>query len=510
MASVFKQSYTMKNKSGKRVSKKSKFWYVDFKDADGARKRVKGFRDKAATIQLAAELEKKAELARAGIVDRYAEDRKKPLKQHLEDFYQGLLAKGDTIGYAKQTKYRIEQVINGCKFAMWTDISASKVQRCLADLRNNENGLSAQTSNYYLQSIKQFCRWMVQDGRASESPVVHLTRINAKADRRHDRRALEPDEMRRLLEATIAAPCRYGMEGRERALLYRLAAESGLRRNELQSLTVSSFDFKACMVKVSCSYTKNKKIAEVPLRPDTAAELQSFFAGKMPGVKAFGGTHKQLTKKTAEMLKADLADAGIPYVDDSERYADFHCLRHTTGSLLAASGVHPKVAQSIMRHSDINLTMSLYTHTLRGQESEAVKSLPDLSLPSRESLRASGTKDRPLDTGSSAYKKLAKNSYFDGLQKSSVGTEDRPESPDNGDKNTSHKSLNVTTLGTEKALMSPGDIDSGLNTSGRAQISGQRIKYPDEMKCIDHIILFGDTLRLSSTNRTTTNNCLSS
>lgn len=126
----------------------------------------------------------------------------------------------------------------------------------------------------------------------------------------------------------------------------------------------------------------------------------------MPSVKAFGGTYKRLTNKTAVMLKADLADAGIPYVDDAERYADFHCLRHTTGSLLAAGGVHPKVAQSIMRHGDINLTMSLYTHTLRGQESEAVKNLPDLSLPSKESQKASGTEDKVVETDSSAYKKF--------------------------------------------------------------------------------------------------------
>ncbi|MFC1676781.1 tyrosine-type recombinase/integrase [Planctomycetota bacterium] len=58
---------------------------------------------------------------------------------------------------------------------------------------------------------------------------------------------------------------------------------------------------------------------------------------------------------------------------------DFHSLRHTTGSLLAASGVHPKVAQSIMRHSDINLTVSIYTHLFRGQKSQAVESLPDFS-----------------------------------------------------------------------------------------------------------------------------------
>jgi len=107
---------------------------------------------------------------------------------------------------------------------------------------------------------------MVQDGRASESPVLHLSKTNARTDRRHDRRALEPDEMRRLLEAATAGPKRFGMEGNERALLYRVAAETGLRFKELQSLKVSSFDFKACTVRVSCAYTKNKKMALVPLR----------------------------------------------------------------------------------------------------------------------------------------------------------------------------------------------------------------------------------------------------
>ena len=49
------------------------------------------------------------------------------------------------------------------------------------------------------------------------------------------------------------------------------------------------------------------------------------------------------------------------------------------------------INQSIMRHSDINLTMGIYTHTLKGQESEAVESLPDLSLPSSQSQKATGT-----------------------------------------------------------------------------------------------------------------------
>ncbi len=58
--------------------------------------------------------------------------------------------------------------------------------------------------------------------------------------------------------------------------------------------------------------TKNKKKAVLPLRPDTATELHSFVAGKMPSVQIFN-----MPYKTADMLKADLGAANIPYVDDA-------------------------------------------------------------------------------------------------------------------------------------------------------------------------------------------------
>ena len=83
---------------------------------------------------------------------------------------------------------------------------------------------------------------MVQDQRASESPLEHLKCMNVRIDRRHDRRALDIDEIRRLLEATGAAPKRFGMEGYQRVMLYRLAIETGLRAKELRNLSVSSFN----------------------------------------------------------------------------------------------------------------------------------------------------------------------------------------------------------------------------------------------------------------------------
>ena len=120
-----------------------------------------------------------------------------------------------------------------------------------------------------------------------------------------------------------------------------------------------------------------------------------FLAGKLPMAAAF---NMPSTSITARMLKADLAAANIPYADDQGRVGDFHSLRHTCGTWLAASGAHSKVIQSIMRHSTITLTMDTYGHRLMEKESQALAKLPDLSLPpDSQSLPANGTHDAPMD-----------------------------------------------------------------------------------------------------------------
>jgi len=79
-------------------------------------------------------------------------------------------------------------------------------------------------------------------------------------------------------------------------------------------------------------------------------------------------------------------------------FRDFHGLRHTTESWLAANGVHPDVAQAVMRHSDVNLTMAGCTHTLGGQEAEAVSRLPSLSASTDQAQKATGTDDAEVST----------------------------------------------------------------------------------------------------------------
>jgi hypothetical protein len=189
----------------------------------------------------------------------------------------------------------------------------------------------------------------------------------------------------------------------ERALLYRFAAYTRLRANEIRNLPLSSFDFDSCIVKVKAACGKRRREDILPQREDIAAELQSFVTGKLPNVRVF-----KVPEKRVDMLKEDLAVVKIPYVDNTV-HADFHALRYSIGSLLTASGTHQKNVQSTMRHSDINLTMSGYTHVFIGQESKAVAGLPDLSFSSKEGQKgkSTGTDNNRVDDIHNGPEKLA-------------------------------------------------------------------------------------------------------
>jgi len=179
MASVYKRKYT-KAVDGRKIKKQSKCWHIKYRDAEGIERRVKAFKDKAASQQFAAKLEKEAELARAGVVDRYKKHRKKPLIEHLADFKQSLLDKGCTIDHAGLTHNRVKAILNGCKFVLLSDVQPSRVQRYLAE--SKKAGLSTKSCNYYLTAIKSFFNWMVADQRIGENPLSHLKRQNAQKD----------------------------------------------------------------------------------------------------------------------------------------------------------------------------------------------------------------------------------------------------------------------------------------------------------------------------------------
>ncbi len=70
---IRKKIPTTKNR--KRIYKESAFWYIRHKDINGKWKEKRAYKDKIASTQLMAKLEKKIEQQQAGIIDKYEEDR---------------------------------------------------------------------------------------------------------------------------------------------------------------------------------------------------------------------------------------------------------------------------------------------------------------------------------------------------------------------------------------------------------------------------------------------------
>jgi integrase len=402
---IFRATY--RDKDGKKRTVKK--WWIETKDHLGTIRRFAGHTDEKQTKILGDKIDKlivhrknneppddklsdwltsmesklRIRLVDVGILTPDRATIGKALSENINDYRESLTAREKSQQYIKATINAVRRFAVGCSFNYWMDITAGKVESYLKRLREKENGISYRRSNAYLMAIKMFTYWMIEAGRASESPIRHLKALDVELDRRRNRRALSLDEIRRLLETTTTQPERFGMSGAERSLLYKLAIETGLRANELRTLKVSSFNFENRTVTVEAKNSKRRRKDKLPLRKDMASELQVYFANKLSGVQAF-----RVPYRTADMLKIDLEAAGIPYVDESGRYADFHSLRHATGTLLAASGVQPKVAQTIMRHSTIDLTMNVYAHPQAEQKAQAVESIPDLSLPSRQAQQA--------------------------------------------------------------------------------------------------------------------------
>ena len=379
-------------------------FYITYFVRPGKRRTVKGSRDKASTEALARKLESDAMLRANGVIDpkadQYAKAEAKPLMVedddrkvaggHLADFYDALMAKGVTKGRADLVRTRVVKVLRLTKAEHISDLAPSAVQVAIDTIR--KGGLSLQTCNDTLRAMKQFSRWLWRDGRARDHVLAHLTGYNVALDRRHDRRALTDEELSRLIQTAENGGAVLGMAGPERAMLYRLAVGTGFRAGELRSLTPESFDLDAepPTVTVEAGYSKHRREDVQPIRRDLAGVLRPWLEGKEGGKPVF-----KIPSKTAKMMRADLAGAGIEYRDSAGRVADFHALRHTYISRLVRSGANIKVAQELARHSTPTLTLGRYAHVQLVDQTRALDALPAIGFVKKQHqpMRGTGTDD---------------------------------------------------------------------------------------------------------------------
>ena len=443
------------SEDGTRVILDTAKWYIDYRDGNDNPRRVAGFTDKRATEQKAADLEKKADRERAGILDEQSVDRSRQLRlnidEHVDAYDTHLQASGVSSWHLSETLRRLNVLLTDCDFARLQDIEAEPVQRWCNKKR--AANMSARSRNTYTASLRAFVRWCIADGRVVSDPLVTLNKADESADVRRQRRALTEDELRRLLYVAGRRPlAEYGREskpkprsevrgkrdtwtkipltlktidaavqraihglrrkpvrvaelrhlGRERNLIYRTLVLTGLRRGELAKLTWSdlTLDGPQAWLTVQAAVAKNRKAESLPIRKDLAEDLRAWQSecGDPSGTDCVFRVPKQLVL----ILDRDLLVAGIPKKDADGRTIDVHAMRHTTATYLAKAGVAPRTAQAIMRHSDIRLTLGIYTDPRLLDEASALDALPKMDASETEELCFTGTDEARLSSGLSS------------------------------------------------------------------------------------------------------------
>jgi integrase len=421
---LYRPSYSKRLPDGTRETRISDSWWLRYRvrgkrvlinladHADG-----QPVRDKRVAERLAHKILSASEEKRAKLLDPFEEHERRSLSEHVKDFETMLDARGVCDGHAEKVKGYLAAFIAATKPERLSDLDGTRASEWLAAERNR--GLSARSVNHERASLRQFARWLVREGRLARDPFISLGRLKEATDRRHVRRALTPSELAALIAAARRRPLeearaprairskpevkpkpkpkekrRLARLGEERALVYAVAAGTGLRHGELSRLTWGDLDLERNIVNVPAASAKSRKDQWVPLRSDLAEALLGWRGPKGNAPPASARVFPSDLYPTLRTFKLDLAAAGLAKLikrkgraslvdtrDDRGREVDFHSLRVTFISSLAAAGVHPRVAQALARHSSIELTMKAYTDVTLLDLKGAVERIAPASSP---------------------------------------------------------------------------------------------------------------------------------
>ena len=289
-------------------------------------------------------------------------------------------------------------IVRHCRFRQLNEITEARFIPFLQSLV--DAGKSARTRNLYLTTFRVFLNWAVKQGMIAKNPLANIPLLNEAADKRQERRELTDEEITALLSSIESrGVMHHGLTAHERALVYRLALETGLRWNEIVTLKRKSFtlDTPRPIVTVEAVNAKNRRADDLPITPELAADLAGYFRScpQLPTAKAFTGIWAG--KVGAPMIADDLKAAGIAVENDAGEKIVFHSLRHTFATRHAKNGTPAPVLQRLMRHSSIELTMKYYTHLRIEDKAAAVNALPKIITATPAAL--TGTLDAPEVSG---------------------------------------------------------------------------------------------------------------
>jgi integrase len=289
----------------------------------------------------------------------------RPLTEHVEDFIADRRSVRRDEKYVRELRRKLLRLIQECPWQFVRDVTCESF--CVWRGKQTQ---SPKTLNEYLNAICGLMNWL--EPRIGANPLRFVQKVETAGEPKRPRRAMAVDQLRRLMSVSG-----------ERAIAYIVAVCTGIRRGELDELEWRDvfLDVSQPFIAVRSSIGKNKKHVMQPLPPYVADELRKIRPSNVsPNALVF-----REGVPSMPVYRKDLEAAEIDYKDAEGRYADFHALRKTFGTLLTLHSRSERTVMELMRHSDMKLTAKVYTDANMLPVSETVAMLPNLVGDSADS-----------------------------------------------------------------------------------------------------------------------------
>lgn len=169
-----------------------------------------------------------------------------------------------------------------------------------------------------------------------------------------------------------------------------------MRCGELLALHWSDSDFTNCSLQVKRTMTHFKGLGYVEAEPKTAKSRRQI---KLPFfVVEILSNHQARQEEQRRKNSEVWTDKGLVFTGETGNYISltalrrtfngvlkqaglphmrFHDLRHSAATIMLSKGIHPKVVQEILGHSQISVTLDVYSHVLPSMQEDATKRWDD-------------------------------------------------------------------------------------------------------------------------------------
>ena len=226
-----------------------------------------------------------------------------------------------------------------------SSLSAEDIDGLTAQL--HREGLSNKSIIYVHATLRKALNYAVKRGYIKHN-VYDLVDLPRAEDYRYV--TLDGKAARKLLAAA---------RGKRIYPAVALALNYGLRRGEILGLKGSDFDSDtgAIYIQRSKNYVKNT-VVETPCKTRNGRRLV-LLAPEHAQLFRMLAPEEYLIKYSQYILNTEFSKLAETVGYPGLR---FHDLRHTYATLMMKNGVSPKIVSNILGHSDVSVTLDIYSH----------------------------------------------------------------------------------------------------------------------------------------------------